>query len=286
MKKLLTMGIVLLSAITLSACGNDKTNKTETNSHISSKAKPSAEKIAKNDVDALFDDSNHTKLLDGTTSETITDVKNEVNNLKKSDTKTKLLADIEVANKLWPEFKKNVDQKNAAEDSKMSNKASSEEASEAAASSKAAAESSEEAAASSSKAVSKTKSQEEYVDVVISMVSEMHDRIDGVNGISEKVNRLSKSPNDNKDTIKKEIVVLNNVIKECEDNYVFSDDFPANKQSLMDDINRFWELSQDILASQKQLLKYLTLKNDTEPDKKTYTKNVNEWNQLYKSITK
>lgn len=158
MKKLLTVGIVLLSAITLSACSNNKTDKTETSSHISSKAKPSAEKIAKNDVDALFDDSNHTKLLDGTTSDTIADVENEVNNLKKSDTKTKLLADIKVANKLWPEFKKNVAQKNAAENSKMSSKASSEEASEAAASSKEEAESSKKAAEESSRASSEAAS--------------------------------------------------------------------------------------------------------------------------------
>lgn len=158
MKKLLTISVVLLSVATLSACGNDKSAKNDTSSHISSKVKPSAEKTAKNDVDALFDDSEHTKLLDGTTHETIADVENEVNNLKSSDTKTELLADVKIANELWPNFKKNVDQKNAAENSKTSSKARSEEASEAASSSKADAESSKKAAEESSRASSKAAS--------------------------------------------------------------------------------------------------------------------------------
>lgn len=297
MKKLLTMGIVLLSAITLSACGNDKTNKTETNSHISSKAKPSAEKIAKNDVDALFDDSNHTKLLDGTTSETIADVENEVNNLKKSDTKTKLLADIEVANKLWPEFKKNVDQKNAAEDSKMSSKASSEEASEAAASSKEEAESSKKAAEESSRAsseavanseaaASEKKTQDEYRTAIIYQVEEMHERMDSSDGISAKINRLIQNPTKNMDAIKKEIKVVNNVIAECNDNYVSIKDLAYSDSDLVDNTNRFWDLSVDILKDQRQHLKYWISKSDTEPNSKVYSKNVDEWNDLYKSISK
>lgn len=297
MKKLLTVGIVLLSAITLSACSNNKTGKTETSSHISSKAKPSAEKIAKNDVDALFNDSNHTKLLDGTTSETIADVEIEVNNLKKSDTKTKLLADIKVANKLWPEFKKNVDQKNAAEDSKMSSKASSEEASEAAASSKEETESSKKAAEESSKAsseaiasskaaVSEKKTQDEYRTAIIYQVEEMHERMDNADGISAKISRLVKAPTKDMDAIKKEIKVVNNVIAECNDNYVSSEDLTDNDSDFVYDVNRFWELSVDMLKAQKKHLKYWISESETEPNSKVYSKNVDEWNNLYKSISK
>lgn len=153
------MGIALLSVVTLSACGNDKSTKPDTSSHVSSKVKKtSAEDKAKIDVDSLFDNSEHTKLLDGTTSETITDIKNEVNNLKNSDTKTKLLADIKKANELWPDFKKKSDQKSAVEQSKMDSKASSEESSKAASSSKASAESSKKAAEENAKASSEAAS--------------------------------------------------------------------------------------------------------------------------------
>lgn len=159
MKKLLIMGIALLSVATLSACGNDKSTKPDTSSHVSSKVKKtSAEDKAKIDVDSLFDNSEHTKLLNGTTSETITDIKNEVNNLKNSDTKTKLLADIKKANELWPDFKKKSDQKSTVEQSKIDSKASSEESSKAASSSKASAESSKKAAEESAKASSEAAS--------------------------------------------------------------------------------------------------------------------------------
>lgn len=298
MKKLFTMGVVLLSVVTLSACGNDKPTKSDTSSHVISKAKkPSAEYNAKTDVDALFDDSEHTKLLDGTTHETIADVENEVNNLKNSDIKTKLLADVKTANDLWPEFQKNVDQKNAAEDSKMSSKASSEEASEAAASSKEEAESSKKAAEESSRAsseavanseaaASEKKTQDEYRTAIIYQVEEMHERMDSSDGISAKINRLIQNPTKNMDAIKKEIKVVNNVIAECNDNYVSIKDLAYSDSDLVDNTNRFWDLSVDILKDQRQHLKYWISESDTEPNSKVYSKNVDEWNDLYKSISK
>ncbi|MCT4457940.1 hypothetical protein EFP00_11075 [Lactiplantibacillus paraplantarum] len=103
MKKVVTGAAIVASLFILAGCGN--TSKKES---LSSKSSSSSttfsgtknEKSAEMDVDSLFDNSKHTILLSGTTQQNVSTIKAEVAALKSGSIKTKLLADIETAEKL------------------------------------------------------------------------------------------------------------------------------------------------------------------------------------------
>lgn len=95
----------------LTACNNHEVSHSN-NSHQTSK-KATALNDAKMDVDGLFSDSKHTKLLDGTTEDDIDSVDIEVASLKKSEGKSELQKEVKKAKALWPDFKKKLD-RNAA----------------------------------------------------------------------------------------------------------------------------------------------------------------------------
>lgn len=100
--------LALFASFTLlTACGKSSSNNTDSSSKSSVK-KDSALDVAKMDVDSLFADSKHTKLLEGTTDETIDDVSDKVSALKKSSAKSKLEKDVKKAKELWPAFKASI----------------------------------------------------------------------------------------------------------------------------------------------------------------------------------
>lgn len=99
---------VIASLALLTAC-NNHTVSHSSNSHQASR-KDTALDDAKMDVDGLFSDSKHTKLLEGTTDDDIDSVDVEVASLKKSAGKSELQKEVKKAKALWPEFKKKLDQ--------------------------------------------------------------------------------------------------------------------------------------------------------------------------------
>lgn len=112
----------------LTACGNQS-------EHNNSKSEQTSKKVsslenAKMDVDGLFSDSKHTKLLEGTTYQQIKSVSKEVSKLPNSKEKEKLLKDILTAQKLWPDFVNQTNKKNSesikASESKANSKSESE----------------------------------------------------------------------------------------------------------------------------------------------------------------
>ena len=124
-KKLIASIIILvLSAILIATTsGDDSKSSTDSSNQVSTK-KGSTKKIteleqATIDVDALFSNSKHTKLLSGTTEETIASVKKEVSTLKSSKKKTQLNRDILKAEKLWPAFKETSIKNSASESVKL-----------------------------------------------------------------------------------------------------------------------------------------------------------------------
>lgn len=293
MKKWLTAIVLLLSIVALSGCNNGKDIKSDTSSHVISKKRiDKSLRIAQQDTDGLFDNDSHTKLLDGTSFNTIEAVEREVNALEDSKEKSKLLSDIKQAKRLWAPFDKAAKKFAAVQPSKKTDEQKKLEADEAAIeSSKTAASSSKAASQAASQAASKAKAQADSAVAVIEMVKEMYQRVDGVGGISEKVIALSKRSTDKdyygyQDDVKKEITVLNNVISECEENTIMSGDLAPSKDELMYKANRFWELTATILKKQKKLLQYKISESDTLPSDKAYTKNADDWDRLYKSITK
>ena len=94
-------------------------NSQETTIQVSKSAKAKKLSDARLNVDGLFDNAKHTKLMAGTSYKDIKSVSDEVNALKKSDTKTKLQKDIKKAKALWPAFKKTIDKKAAIASSKL-----------------------------------------------------------------------------------------------------------------------------------------------------------------------
>ena len=104
MGKKVCFTMALFASFTLlTACGKSSSNNTDSSSKSSVK-KDSALDVAKIDVDSLFADSKHTKLLDGTTKSGIESVKKEVNDLAKSDKQSQLKKDVLTAERLWPAF--------------------------------------------------------------------------------------------------------------------------------------------------------------------------------------
>lgn len=112
----------------LSACGN-QAQRNDSNVRQTSK-KSSALENAKMNVDGLFSDSKHTKLLEGTTYKQIKSVSKEVSKLSDSKEKEKLLKDILNAQKLWPDFINKTNKKNSESTVTSESKASSESESE------------------------------------------------------------------------------------------------------------------------------------------------------------
>lgn len=112
----------------LTACGN-QSERNNSSSEQTSKKTSSLEN-AKMDVDGLFSDSKHTKLLEGTTYQQIKSVSKEVSKLPNSKEKEKLLKDILTAQKLWPDFVNQTNKKNSesikASESKANSKSESE----------------------------------------------------------------------------------------------------------------------------------------------------------------
>lgn len=108
----------------LSACGN-QTQHNDSNVRQTSK-KTSPLENTKMDVDGLFSDSKHTKLLEGTTYNQIKSVSKEVSKLPNSKGKEKLLKDISTAQKLWPDFIEKSNKKNSESTAVSESKASSE----------------------------------------------------------------------------------------------------------------------------------------------------------------
>jgi len=310
MKRALSIGVSLCCLLVLGGC------KGNTSNNNLSEAISSSGQIAKNksaiklsnaemDVDSLFDNE-YTKLSDGIDKEQVDLIKKEVVNLPSSSAKTKLQKHLSVAYKLLPALLHSEsvsESKKAVKDEIASSKAAIKESKQAISESKATAESESvaESKASESKALaaseasskiaeskaeslSTQKTQKENKATSISMVDEMYTRIDGVDGISEKVIALSKSPSDNLDKIKKEIIVLKNVVSECDGNYANQDDYPAGFSSALND---FWSLSAEILNVQKGYLKYLINETDVETmSGKAYLKKVNSWDKIYKEIVR
>lgn len=108
----------------LSACGNQAQHNDSNVRQTSKKTSP-LENV-KMDVDGLFSDSKHTKLLEGTTYNQIKSVSKEVSKLPNSKGKEKLLKDISTAQKLWPDFIEKSNKKNSESTAVSESKASSE----------------------------------------------------------------------------------------------------------------------------------------------------------------
>lgn len=99
--------LLVLSAIIVSATsgsGDSSSHAKKQDENSSSTKKPTKLETAKTNVDALFANSKHTKLLDGTTKSGIESVKKEVNDLAKSDKQNQLKKDVLTAERLWPTF--------------------------------------------------------------------------------------------------------------------------------------------------------------------------------------
>lgn len=120
--------VAMASLGILTACGNQSEHN-NSNSEQTSKKTSSLEN-AKMNVDGLFSDSKHTKLLGGTSYQQIKSVSKEVSKLPNSKEKEKLLKDILTAQKLWPGFVNQTNKKNSesikASESKANSKSESE----------------------------------------------------------------------------------------------------------------------------------------------------------------
>lgn len=293
-KKFWAIVTIGLSIVMLAGCSTENNKSGQSSSSKTTKLSKAdqALKNATTDVNSLFD-VRYTELRDGLEKDEIDAVNKEVNSLSASK-RSKLADNIKTAYKLWPAYAKSQSSKESSQAYKASMKAdkvdaaksSKEASSEANQTSKnIAAESSRDAASqseSSSKiaaSTSKKKAQNQNKSISISMVKEMHDRIDGADGISEKVLALSKDPNANVDKIKKEIIVLKNVAAECDENYWSSDDYP---DGFSDNLYKFWQLSSKILNAQRNYLRYLINETDKEPA--SFDKDVTKWNKLYTQI--
>ncbi|WP_436670370.1 toxin Cry1Ac domain D-VI-related protein [Lactiplantibacillus argentoratensis] len=289
-KKVVVLGATLLIGMGLTACdGNSKSSESSTK-HSTSSEKVNMLSKAKTDVDSLFDDSDHTELLEGTTLSGIKSVSKEVSRLPKSNAKTRLLADIKFANSLWPEFKAAANSKNSSSVAKDDAKLAAQESKDAVSESKADAESKAKAQSSnalaSSKAESKKKLQQFTKSNSAYLVKEMHERMDDPDGISAKVSRLSKSPGKNIQDIRKEMIILKNVAKECDDNYMDADNYPSSDSDYADKVNEFWNLSATILRTQRDYLSYLIGDKDSQPSSSELSDNVEQWNSIYHEIVK
>ena len=147
--------LLVLSAIIVSATsgsGDSSSHAKKQDENSSSTKKLTKLEKAKTNVDALFANSKHTKLLDGTTKSGIESVKKEVNDLAKSDKQNQLKKDVLTAERLWPAF----EQESIKKESEKVAKSTSESASYAA---KKAAEESEIKATSESIARANSESQ-------------------------------------------------------------------------------------------------------------------------------
>ncbi|MFP7242979.1 toxin Cry1Ac domain D-VI-related protein [Pediococcus pentosaceus] len=160
MKKVPTLGLLLLMTLSLSACGS-KSSKANTKENTDTLSK------AKTDVDSLFTNSAHNKLLDGTTLDSIESTEKEVTSLKDSSTKTKLKKDTKTAKALYPAFKKENTRKESISTSKVESSTKVSESKEA---QKASSESKSSAIAKISS--EKNKSSESHEDVK-AILSEM-----------------------------------------------------------------------------------------------------------------
>ena len=288
-KKVVVLGATLLIGVSLTACSDsNKSVKSSASHSTSSKISPLSK--AKTDVDFLFDDTDHTRLLEGTTLASIKSVSKEVSRLPKSNTKTHLLADIKFANSLWPQFNATTNSKNSSsiikDDKKLAKQESKNSASEAKASSESIKKKTSENEVASSKAESKKKLQQFTKSNSVSLVKEMHARMDDTDGISAKVSQLSKSPSKNMQAIRKEMIVLKNVAKECNDNYMDANSYPSSDSGYVDKVNSFWDLSATILRTQRNYLGYLINENDNQPSSKELNDNVDQWNSIYYEIVK
>lgn len=289
-KKVVILGTTtLLIGIGLTAC-DDNNKSTESSAKHSTSTKISPLSKAKTDVDSLFDDSNHTKLLEGTTLAGIKSVSKEVSQLPKSNTKTSLLADIKFANSSWPEFKAETNSKNsssiAKNDKKLADQASKDSESEARANSESTKKEESENSVASSKTESKKKLQQFNKSNSVSLVKEMHERMDDSDGISAKVSQLSKSPSKKIQSIRKEMIVLKSVAKECDDNYMDTANYPSEDSDYADKVNEFWSLSATILKTQRSYLSYLIGDRDSQPSGTALNDNVDKWNSIYREIVK
>jgi len=289
-KKLWAVIAIGLSVITLVGCS---TNNSKSGASSSSTSKTyKVEKAFKNattDVNSLFE-IRYSKLRDGLKKDEIDEVSREVKALssKKGHGLKPILKDhIGIAYKLYPKFANDQSSKSSIKAAKSSSRASeesSEDASlEAASSSIEAEESSKSAASSKTALASKQKEQAANKEVMIASIQEMHDRIDGTDGISEKVLALGDSKSINRSEFKMQIKVLDNVINECNDHIDETDEYSQDFLVLS---NEFWNLSSEILTTQKTHLKYLLSDASEEyMSSKKYSATVKRWNELYKQIT-
>lgn len=285
MIKIATLGTTVLLALTLAGCGNSDKKVSQKSSSTSTIKLIDKAKL---DTDGLFVDNTRTKLLDGTTSDGINDVQKEVTSLKNSKTKTKLLRDVKKAKQLLPALKKSTDEAYSSEskkqESKLLEKEQSEDAESKAQEDSSRAKLESQKKKNAAKASSKKVLQSETKENSLYLVKEMHERMDGNEGISEKVTLLSKSPAKNMDDIKKEIKVLKNVIKECNDNYAEYEDYPSSDSIYVDELNEFWNLSAKILTGQKDYLRYLIDESSHEVNASDQNGSVDQWNDVYKKI--
>lgn len=116
----------------------------------------------------------------------------------------------------------------------------------------------------------------------LGLIEEMYDRIDqGENSISAKVNNLIQ--NVDVDKIDKEITVLENVIRECEEN---SDMLSTEVKSsdATDSAIDFWDNTVSVLEDQKSLLRSISSGDGNGPDSDSYTKKVDEWKNSYNKV--
>lgn len=282
MKKWLTVIVLLLSILTLSSCNNNKDIKSSTSSRVSSKKKiDKSLKIAQQDTNALFDNDSHTKLLRGTSSpDTIKLVEQEVNELKESKEKNKLLTDIEHAKKLWAPLAKDAETFGAYQPSKKTDEQKKLEAVEAAVSS-----SNASSQAASKAAISLRKVQSKYKLEVIENIQRIHKRIDGVDGIIFEALNLSRRSDTSKKLLKKSLAKINLAINECENAHVTSSEL-ANDQVFIANINRFLKLSVYELKSTKQFIENGLYGTDIATNSVTDQKNHDERLQLYETISK
>jgi hypothetical protein len=101
-KKVQLLVIAFASLGLLAACGNQDQHSNSSSSETSRKS--SSLEDAKMNVDGLFSDSKHAKLLKGTTYEQIKAISKDVAKLPNSSEKSKLSKDVLKAQKLWPDF--------------------------------------------------------------------------------------------------------------------------------------------------------------------------------------
>lgn len=164
-RKAIAFGATLLAGISLAGCNNASgLNSNNNSSKSTSKITDNKLKNAKTDVDSLFDDAAHTKLLTGTTLESINNTAKEVSSLKRSKTKSNLQEDIKTAKNLWSDFRKESNHKYSESFAKSDSKLTADEKKQ---NSESASESSKEASeskrtASSEKIDPSTQQQTKY----------------------------------------------------------------------------------------------------------------------------